>query len=282
MALTDIALWYLIIDNKRKRVGRNDKLLVSSDADVADLSRMVMEKSCLTNVGAHLLKVWKWPGGLLTKKDGRLDGQLRIFHEQVGVRELEPEEVLGGLEWSPVDLLVVQMPPAPGASSRYIACRCCLTSPPAITTIAGADITVWYLIVDNENGPVGHLSRVVLPSDAIVDDLTKTIKDENLNDLAKVDARNLTAWKLKEPPTLDKVGSDAAKVKFVEEVWPRQSGSATADTAMQELQFWKKLSMYEPWADEKLHVLVQMPAVDLAPGMSQSLYSQSFIVSHLQ
>ena len=138
-----------------------------------------------------------------------------------------------------------------------------------------APISLWYFIINDAKRPIGHLSRVVLPSDAIVDDLAEKIKDKHSDDeLANVGSHRLTVWRLKEPPTLDEVEDTTAKTSFLERIWPEQLGSTTAEAAIQTLPRGKKLSMYEPWEDGKLHVLVQIPAVgpDPAPSTSYSLH----------
>lgn len=178
-SMADIALWYLIINDKKERVGSNFLEPLPPYTFVAQLAKKIKDDNSTKFVSTSIvdLTVWKWTNGLLAKKQKTLDGQLSNFHEQVGVRELESEEVLGDLKWSSDDdLLVVQMPPVPGASTCN-SYRRCLTSPPAITRIAGADITVWYLIVNDRKECVGQSFKLSVSSVADVTDLTKMIME---------------------------------------------------------------------------------------------------------
>lgn len=53
---------------------------------------------------------------------------------------------------------------------------------------------VWYRLIDQENNINGDVSRV---SAALVADLRDRIKDQNANDLHRVDAENLVVWHYK-------------------------------------------------------------------------------------
>jgi hypothetical protein len=63
-----------------------------------------------------------------------------------------------------------------------------------------SQLRIWYSLVQADGKPFSNstVASVLVPSSAIVDDLRKAVKAENVNDLAKVDARRLKVFKDKE------------------------------------------------------------------------------------
>jgi hypothetical protein len=64
--------------------------------------------------------------------------------------------------------------------------------------------TVFYLVIDHENKPIGRIFEVILEKNII--QLKKKVKEETPNALKDVDASHLVVWRCKGEQVFDEVG----------------------------------------------------------------------------
>ncbi|TFK50474.1 hypothetical protein OE88DRAFT_1808792 [Heliocybe sulcata] len=120
MALTDGKLWCLLIDHDRKPLGYPFKVPLAAGFDVSDLRQMAAEMRAEitgSTPGAIALNivVRQWPRDTYVKDEFLQEEVTKAFSDKITII-LESWQVLGDLQLSVTDILLVELPPPPAGS----------------------------------------------------------------------------------------------------------------------------------------------------------------------
>lgn len=121
-------------------------------------------------------------------------------------------------------------------------------------------IRVYCLLIDRQKNVIGYPFAVDVPSDALVQDLRKKIKQENEDVLANISALSLCMWKLRDAPIASSLNLTKNLNAFREDIGQHLSHEESDTTKIEHARLLYNLDVISKlgdWPAEVLHIIVQ-------------------------